>query len=62
MSSLTSNAETEFAMGCEPTEMSRHAITTRSGVCPLIYILDIANLPALRLSSWGHKELVYTSL
>ncbi len=28
----TSNAETEFAMGREPTEMSRPATTTRSGV------------------------------
>ena len=28
----TSNAETEFAMGCEPTEMSRPATTTRAGV------------------------------
>ena len=28
----TSNAETEFAMGREPTEMSRPATSTRSGV------------------------------
>ena len=28
----TSNVETEFAMGCEPTEMSRPATTTRAGV------------------------------
>lgn len=28
----TSNAETEFAMGREPTEMSRPTTTTRSGV------------------------------
>jgi 3-oxoacyl-(acyl-carrier-protein) synthase len=28
----TSNAETEFAMGREPTEMSRPATTTRAGV------------------------------
>ena len=28
----TSNAETELAMGREPTEMSRPATTTRSGV------------------------------
>lgn len=28
----TSNAETEFAMGREPAEMSRPATTTRSGV------------------------------
>ena len=29
----TSNSETEFAMGREPTEMSRPATTTRAGVC-----------------------------
>jgi len=28
----TSNAETEFAMGREPTEMSRPATTSRAGV------------------------------
>lgn len=28
----TSNAETEFAMGREPTEMSRPTTTTRAGV------------------------------
>ena len=28
----TSNAETEFAMGREPAEMSRPATTTRAGV------------------------------
>ena len=28
----TSNTETEFAMGREPTEMSRPTTTTRSGV------------------------------
>jgi len=27
----TSNNETEFAMDCEPTEMSRPATTTRAG-------------------------------
>lgn len=31
----TSNSETEFAMGREPTEMSRPTTTTRSGVSPL---------------------------
>ena len=34
----TSNAETEFAMGREPTEMSRPATTTRSGVCHLVFL------------------------
>jgi fatty acid synthase subunit alpha, fungi type len=28
----TSNAETEFAMGCEPMEMSHPSTTTRAGV------------------------------
>lgn len=32
----TSNSETEFAMGREPTEMSRPATTTRAGVCTRI--------------------------
>ena len=32
----TSNAETEFAMGREPTEMSRPATTSRAGVSDLI--------------------------
>jgi hypothetical protein len=36
----TSNAETEFAMGREPTEMSRPATTTRAGV-------SIANFTSL---------------
>jgi fatty acid synthase subunit alpha, fungi type len=31
----TSNMETEFAMGHEPTEMSCPATTTRTGVCIL---------------------------
>ena len=35
----TSNAETEFAMGREPTEMSRPTTTTRSGVCFLIFMM-----------------------
>jgi fatty acid synthase subunit alpha len=39
----TSNAETEFAMGREPTEMSRPATTTRAGVrllYPRLYNTD----------------------
>jgi len=32
---VTSNAETEFAMGCEPTETS-HPAMTRAGVSCLI--------------------------
>ena len=43
----TSNAETEFAMGREPTEMSRPATTTRAGVSLLYlgcYITDFVQL------------------
>jgi hypothetical protein len=57
----TSNAETEFAMGREPTEMSRPATTTRSGVSPLIHTLYILDSPILLDSSWSLKGLVYTS-
>jgi hypothetical protein len=58
----TSNAETEFAMGREPIEMSRPAITTRSGVSPLIHTLYILDSPILldSVSSWS-LGLVYTS-
>ncbi len=34
----TSNSETEFAMGREPTEMSRPATTTRGGVSRALFI------------------------
>ncbi|KAG1722460.1 hypothetical protein EDD22DRAFT_1022676 [Suillus occidentalis] len=37
----TSNAETEFAMGSEPIEMSRPAITTRSGFMESRTVLEI---------------------
>src|SRR5258705_156437 len=33
----TSNADTEFAMGREPTEMSRPATTSRAGVSSLMF-------------------------
>lgn len=45
----TSNAETEFAMGREPTEMSRPATSSRAGfmeaqVCPITFeIITIVN-------------------
>lgn len=40
----TSNSETEFAMGREPTEMSRPTTTTRSGVSDIIIsCLDFTN-------------------
>jgi rare lipoprotein A (peptidoglycan hydrolase) len=37
----TSNAETEFAMGREPTEMSRPATTSRAGVSCRILLPNI---------------------
>ena len=37
----TSNAETEFAMGREPTEMSRPATTSRAGVSNVIQFTSI---------------------
>ena len=45
----TSNAETEFAMGREPTEMSRPTTTTRSGVGDSILesILALTGVPAV---------------
>jgi 3-oxoacyl-(acyl-carrier-protein) synthase len=52
----TSNAETEFAMGREPTEMSRPATTTRAGVSPVPTYPSISL--TLSLSSWKHKVLV----
>jgi fatty acid synthase subunit alpha len=56
----TSNAETEFAMGREPTEMSRPATTTRAGVSALKPSL-IASMLTCRilLSSWKPKVLAY---
>lgn len=38
----TSNAETEFAMGREPTEMSRPATTSRAGVSYYALLISIA--------------------
>jgi 3-oxoacyl-(acyl-carrier-protein) synthase len=52
----TSNAETEFAMGREPTEMSRPATTTRTGVSSVPTNPSISL--TLSLSSWKHKVLV----
>jgi hypothetical protein len=39
----TSNAQTEFAMGREPTEMSRPTTTTRSGVSPSTFRANPSN-------------------
>ena len=48
----TSNAETEFAMGREPTEMSRPATTLRAGVSYLIYYKTKTNF---FISLWNLK-------
>jgi fatty acid synthase subunit alpha len=45
----TSNAETEFAMGREPTEMSRPATTSRAGVCDFLYMCFPLLNPFIRL-------------
>ena len=50
----TSNAETEFAMGREPTEMSRPATTSRAGVRSH-YNIYLINLLTLDPSSWNLK-------
>jgi hypothetical protein len=55
----TSDAETEFAMGREPTEMSRPATMTQAGVsflcCHPSWLLILR-------SSWKLKVRVYISL
>jgi hypothetical protein len=48
----TSNAETEFAMGREPTEMSRPTTTTRAGVSGNLVFLNVFSL---------HRAVVYGS-
>lgn len=53
----TSNTETEFAMGREPTEMSRPATTTRAGVS--FQQPAISSLPNQHRSLWNLKELVF---
>ena len=55
----TSNAATEFAMGREPTEMSRPTTTTRSGVSA-INRHNNSSMLTQHCSSWKHKEPVYT--
>ena len=57
----TSNAETEFAMGREPTEMSRPATTTRAGVSFEFYLITIYGTD-LASSSWKHRALACTLL
>ncbi len=49
----TSNAETEFAMGREPTEMSRPATTSRAGVSH--YEIYPIKLLTADPSSWNLK-------
>lgn len=52
----TSNAETEFAMGREPTEMSRPATTSRAGVSSfyICLALQLISLPYNSLWSLRH--------
>ena len=57
----TSNAETEFAMGREPTEMSRPTTTTRSGVRHRQSMSRRVLLRRFR-SLWSPRELASTSL
>ena len=57
----TSNAETEFAMGREPTEMSRPATTTRAGVSFEFYLITIYSTN-LASSLWKRKALACTLL
>ena len=40
----TSNAETEFTMGCEPTEMSHSVMTLHAGVSGLRRPPDAENM------------------
>lgn len=54
----TSNAETEFAMGREPTEMSRPATTTRAGVSNQFNLITPFLIQPI--SSWNPKERVFT--
>ena len=72
----TSNAETEFAMGREPTEMSRPATTSRAGVSYfdiaiiqqliffLVYGISGVQLLTLGSSKYStlHRVLVFISL
>jgi fatty acid synthase subunit alpha len=55
----TSNAETELAMGREPTEMSRPATTTRAGVSDSLYTKFLLFLTVYLFSdsSWKLKYI-----
>jgi hypothetical protein len=57
----TSNAETEFAMGREPAEMSRPATTTRAGVRSCFHRIPV-QLTVVCSSSWKPKALACTLL
>ena len=57
----TSNAETEFAMGREPTEMSRPATTSRAGVSRITTLVQLIPLTSVRNSSWNLRVVVFTS-
>ena len=52
---VTSNSETELAMGREPMEISRSTTTIRAVVCPLISPAKFASLNLMIISSWSLK-------
>lgn len=54
----TSNADAEFAMGREPTEMSRPTASTRSGVSRFSQSNSL--LLTCFISLWRHKVLLST--
>jgi Beta-ketoacyl synthase, N-terminal domain len=61
----TSNAETEFAMGREPTEMSRPTTTTRAGVGLSSLCPNFMLIPAVHGSAryWGtHRHECQNSI
>jgi len=58
----TSNAETELAMGREPTEMSRPATTSRAGVrASNLTPREMLNRFFVPCSSWKPKARVFIS-
>jgi 3-oxoacyl-(acyl-carrier-protein) synthase len=57
----TSNAETEFAMGREPTEMSRPTTTTRAGVSLSNRSSGFTSSSSCCSSSWRHRAPESTS-
>jgi len=54
---VTSNMQTEFAMGREPMEMSHLTMTTHSEVCIILLSLDHI-VTFFFASLWKHRALV----